>query len=362
VPRTIVRRRGSRNYRRQPDLERPGRATNEGTPVAFVIFSAGPVTHARLRTVDALPLATGVALVLLLIMIGCFALGYGSAHTGVAQRPPDRTAIRLDLDRPEGRALIDRVGVLSGRLTLLESEAATLATRLGVGRPAAVRPAARPPHHEAALTAPVTPDLRPADPLPRGGPYIPLSRHGARPVAGLARHGDLGTGLSRLEDELARLEAVVAQLANLTVEHDLASMAFPNRRPIGAGRTSSGFGTRRDPFTGRPARHEGLDFAAPVGTPILASGGGRVVAAGPSGAYGNAVVIDHGNGLATLYGHASRVFVRPGDLVMPQQAIAAVGSTGRSTGAHLHFEVMRRGIRVEPRDYLAHVEVPSAPP
>ena len=195
--------------------------------------------------------------------------------------------------------------------------------------------------------------MRPADPLPRGGPFIPLSRDGTRPAAGLASHGDLGTGLSRLENELARLEAVVAQLANLTVEHDLASMAFPSRRPIRAGRTSSGFGTRRDPFTGRPARHEGLDFPAPAGTPILASAGGRVVTAGASGAYGNAVVIDHGNGLATLYGHASRLFVRPGDLVMPQQAIAAVGSTGRSTGAHLHFEVMRRGIRVEPRDYLA---------
>jgi murein DD-endopeptidase MepM/ murein hydrolase activator NlpD len=322
-------------YRRQPDLERTGRLTNEGTPVAFVIFSAGPVTHSRLRTVDALPLATGVAMVLLLIMVGCFALGYGSAHTGVAQRPPDRTAIRLDLDRPEGRALIDRVGVLSGRLTLLESEAATLAMRLGVGRPAAVRPAAQPP---------------------RGGPFIALGRDAARPAAGRAHRSDHGTGLSRLEDELARLEAVVAQLANLTVEHDMASMAFPNRRPIGAGRTSSGFGTRRDPFTGRPARHEGLDFAAPVGTPILASAGGRVVAAGPSGAYGNAVVIDHGNGLATLYGHASRIFVRPGDLVMPQQAIAAVGSTGRSTGAHLHFEVMRHGIRVEPRDYLTQVD------
>ena len=104
--------------------------------MAFVIFSAGPVTHSRLRTVDALPLATGAALVLLLLMVGCFALGYGSAHTGVAQSSPGRSAIRLDLDRPEGRALIDRVGVLSGRLTMLESEAATLATRLGLGRPA----------------------------------------------------------------------------------------------------------------------------------------------------------------------------------------------------------------------------------
>jgi murein DD-endopeptidase MepM/ murein hydrolase activator NlpD len=308
--------------------------------VAFVIFSAGPVTHSRLRTVDALPLAAGVAVVLLLLMVGCFALGYGSAHIGVTQRSPDRPAIRLDLERPEGRALIDRVGVLSGRLTMLESEAATLATRLGVGRPAPVRP----------------------DPQPRGGPFIPLSRGGVRPVAGLARHGDLGTGLSRLENELARLEAMVAGLANLTIEHDLVSMAFPSRRPIREGRTSSGFGTRRDPFTGRPARHEGLDFPAPPGTPILASAGGRVVTAGANGAYGNAVVIDHGNGLATLYGHASRIFVRPGDLVLPQQPIAAVGSTGRSTGAHLHFEVMRRGVRVEPRDYLAHVDVPGGLP
>ena len=308
--------------------------------MAFVIFSAGPVTHSRLRTVDALPLAAGVAAVLLLLMVGCFALGYGSAHIGVTQRSPDRSAVPLDLERPEGRALIDRVGVLSGRLTMLESEAATLATRLGVGRPSAAQP----------------------DPQPRGGPFIPLSSNATRPVADLARRGDFGTGLSRLENELARLEAMVARLANLTIEHDLASMAFPSRRPISEGRTSSGFGTRRDPFTGRPARHEGLDFPAPPGTPILASAGGRVVTAGASGAYGNAVVIDHGNGLATLYGHASRIFVRPGDLVMPQQPIAAVGSTGRSTGAHLHFEVMRHGIRVEPRNYLARVDAQIGQP
>jgi murein DD-endopeptidase MepM/ murein hydrolase activator NlpD len=74
------------------------------------------------------------------------------------------------------------------------------------------------------------------------------------------------------------------------------------------------------------------------------------------------VVIDHGNGLATLYGHASRIFVRRGDLVMPHQVVAAVGSSGRSTGAHLHFEVLRHGIRVEPRDYLAQVVAPLETP
>ena len=331
-------------------------------PVAFVIFSAGPVTHSRLRTVDALPLAIGAALLLLLLMIGCFALGYGSAHRGIARGSPDRPAIRFDIDRPEGRALIDRVGVLSGRLTQLEGEAATLARRLGMGRSPDVRPGARSARPVSAPTVPDTSTARPADPLPRGGPYIPLSRDATWPAAGHVHRSDFGTGLSRVEDELAQLESVIAQLANLTAERNLASMAFPNRRPIRAGRTSSGFGTRRDPFTGRPARHEGLDFPAPVGTPILASAGGWVVAAGPSGAYGNAVVIDHGNGLATLYGHASRVFVRRGDLVMPQQTIAAVGSSGRSTGAHLHFEVMRHGIRVEPRDYLAQVDTPIGLP
>jgi murein DD-endopeptidase MepM/ murein hydrolase activator NlpD len=316
-------------------------------PVAFVIFSAGPVTYARQRTVDALPLAVGASLLMLLLMVGCFALGYGSAQQGIAKGSSDRSVTRFDLDRPEGRALIDRVGALSGRLTLLESEAANLASRLGMSRSPTVPDEATP---------------KPVDPLPRGGPYIPLRGDATRPAIGRAQRSDSGTGLSRLEDELAQLESVIAQLANLNAEHNLASMAFPNRRPIQEGRTSSGFGTRRDPFTGRPARHEGLDFPAPVGTPIRASAGGWVVTAGPNGAYGNSVVIDHGNGLATLYGHASRVFVRRGDLVMPHQVVAAVGSSGRSTGAHLHFEIMRHGIRVEPRDYLAQVDAPLETP
>jgi murein DD-endopeptidase MepM/ murein hydrolase activator NlpD len=92
-----------------------------------------------------------------------------------------------------------------------------------------------------------------------------------------------------------------------------------------------------------------------MGAAILASGGGRVVSAGFRGPYGNAVVIDHGNGLQTLYGHCSKLFVRSGDLVMPRQKIAAVGSTGRSTGPHLHFEVIRNGARVEPGRILASV-------
>lgn len=320
----------------------------EGTPVAFVIFSVGPVTRSTPRTVDARPLVTAASLALLLLMSACYALGYRAAQVAPAVPPLARPASRLDLNHPEARALIDRIGALSGRLTRVESEAATLARRLGVARPTDARPVAQTPHAD--------------DSLPRGGPFIPVQHDYALPGAGDHGHGDLGTGLSRLEDELARLEGAVTHLSDLTVAHDLASMAFPSRWPVRTGSTSSGFGTRRDPFTGRPARHEGLDFPAPAGTPIFASAGGRVIVAGADGAYGNAVVIDHGNGLATLYGHASRVLVHAGDLVMPRQAIAEVGSTGRSTGAHLHFEVIRRGIRVEPRDYLARADASTGRP
>ena len=166
-----------------------------------------------------------------------------------------------------------------------------------------------------------------------------------------------GTRISNLEDGIERLEASIDHIEGAAADRDLLTMAFPNRIPVQERmpRISSGFGVRRDPFTGRMARHMGLDIPAPYGTPVLASGGGRVLSAGFRGPYGNAIVIDHGHGLQTVYGHCSKLYVRPGELVMPQQKIAAVGSTGRSTGPHLHFEVIRNGVRVEPGQVLATV-------
>jgi murein DD-endopeptidase MepM/ murein hydrolase activator NlpD len=169
--------------------------------------------------------------------------------------------------------------------------------------------------------------------------------------------GDYGIGLSHLETEIELLEASLNRMAGVLADRDLATMAYPNRPPV-QGRMpkiSSGFGVRHDPFTGRLARHMGLDIPAAHGTAILASGGGRVLAAGFRGPYGIAVVIDHGHGLQTLYGHCSKLYVRAGELVMPQQKIAAVGSTGRSTGPHLHFEVMNHGKRVAPGQVLENV-------
>lgn len=119
-----------------------------------------------------------------------------------------------------------------------------------------------------------------------------------------------------------------------------------------AGRVTSGFGARHDPLTGEDSLHPGLDVGAPEGTPIRVPAGGVVLSAGPRGGYGNAVEVDHGNGLVTLYGHAAEVLVSKGEFVQPGQEIATVGSSGRSTGPHLHFEVRVGGRAVDPSRVL----------
>jgi murein DD-endopeptidase MepM/ murein hydrolase activator NlpD len=284
--------------------------------LAFVIVSAGHLTGSRSCTLRMLPLAVASGVAVVLLMAGCIGLGYRLA--GQVAPPVDVTA--SDANRPEIRALVERVGSLAGRLVQLESQAAALARRLG--------------------TAPLATQLSRQDPIKsRGGPLVPID------------------DLSRLEFDISRLEGTLAEISDAATEQEVETMAYPNRMPVPGARVpvSSHYGTRRDPFTGRLARHTGLDIPARHGAPILASGGGRVLSAGYKGAYGQTVVIDHGDGLATLYGHASRLLVRPGDVVMPQQKIALVGSTGRSTGPHLHFEVIRDGQRIEPRQYLGQV-------
>ena len=112
---------------------------------------------------------------------------------------------------------------------------------------------------------------------------------------------------------------------------------------------------RQDPIANRHAFHAGLDFAAVAGTPITAAAGGKVVFAGFRSDFGWMVEIEHGNGLTTRYAHASKLLVQQGAVVTPGERIAAVGSTGRSTGPHLHFEVLRRGGALDPKQYLAGV-------
>ncbi len=128
---------------------------------------------------------------------------------------------------------------------------------------------------------------------------------------------------------------------------------LPTQAPVADAATGSGFGFRIDPVTGQRAMHTGLDFPAEPGTPILAAAGGVVVTQETHPAYGQMVEIDHGNGLITRYAHASRVHVLRGDIVRGGQRIAEVGSTGRSTGPHLHFEVWLNGVVQDPQVFLS---------
>jgi len=127
---------------------------------------------------------------------------------------------------------------------------------------------------------------------------------------------------------------------------------MPTITPVEGSWNASSFGWRIDPITGQHALHEGIDFIADVGTPVFAAAGGVVIFAEYHYQYGNMVEIDHGNDFVTRYAHASKLFVKVGDVVQRGRKIAAVGSTGRSTGPHLHFEVRYRGVAQNPARFL----------
>lgn len=163
----------------------------------------------------------------------------------------------------------------------------------------------------------------------------------------------------QLERELARfgqqLEAQTDSLSileALTLREQVKKSAFPSLPPITSGWFSSNYGWRIDPITGKQAMHEGVDFMAEFGTAIKAAAGGRVVYSDYHPQYGNMVEVDHGNGLVSRYAHASKRLAKVGDIVLPGQKIAEVGNSGRSTGPHLHFEILSNGAPQNPARYL----------
>jgi murein DD-endopeptidase MepM/ murein hydrolase activator NlpD len=167
-----------------------------------------------------------------------------------------------------------------------------------------------------------------------GGPFVPVK---------------LPADASPFERQLYRINVTRAQVERLN--RTLALV--PYRKPvIGEVEFTSGFGVRSDPFLGRPAMHTGLDFRAASGDPVRATANGKVVSSGWAGGYGRMVEIDHGNGLSTRYGHLSEIGVKVGDQIKIGQVIGAVGSTGRSTGPHLHYETRIDGDAVDPQKFL----------
>jgi lysostaphin len=178
-------------------------------------------------------------------------------------------------------------------------------------------------------------------------------RGGAAPVDGRT------LTLDELKDEMERIARDVSSRQDYldVIESELMAAQvrralLPQNTPVSEGFVGSGYGMRTDPFTGQLAMHAGVDFAAPIGTPIFAAAGGVVASAEMHPVYGNTVKIDHGNELATLYAHASKIVVKAGDIVKRGQKIAEVGTSGRSTGPHLHFEVHVRGQAQNPSKFL----------
>ena len=164
--------------------------------------------------------------------------------------------------------------------------------------------------------------------------------------------GELQATLADLEQLTAQRTDLMTVMESRLFEQKIKHMMVPTQRPVSAGVLGSAFGWRIDPITGGSALHTGLDFQADSGAPILAAAGGIVVTQEYHSAYGNMVEVDHGNELITRYAHASRVLVKKGDLIKRGQKIAEVGTTGRSTGPHLHFEVWVEGVPQDPQKFL----------
>jgi murein DD-endopeptidase MepM/ murein hydrolase activator NlpD len=163
---------------------------------------------------------------------------------------------------------------------------------------------------------------------------------------------ELNAMLDDLTRQIKDRERQLSVLESLISTRNLSRQIVPDGRPVQQGWISSYFGHRADPFTGRKAFHRGLDFAGPAGSQVVAVASGVVTYSKERFGYGKCVEINHGNGYVTRYAHNQRVLVSVGDTIQKGQAIALIGSTGRSTGPHLHFEVLKQGRAVDPMSFV----------
>ena len=250
----------------------------------------------------------------------------------------DETAQRDRFLRENLDAMAQKVGEMQAKLLKLEAMGERVSGLAGV-KPEEFKPLLRSGAGASAPTAAVKGG--------QGGPFVPgLGVFEREALNGLNLH--VG-GLDERTDQTTDLFTLIE---SRLLEGRLAQLMVHSSAPV-VGPIGSGFGFRSDPFSGRAALHTGLDFPAETGTSIQAAAGGMVVSTEPHAAYGNLVEIDHGNGLLTRYAHASKVMVKTGDLVKRGQVVAQVGTSGRSTGPHLHFEVLVDGVPQNPARFLA---------
>jgi murein DD-endopeptidase MepM/ murein hydrolase activator NlpD len=289
--------------------------------MSFVMIASGSASGTGMRTVS-MRCVVGIGMLAVGLLL---AAGTGFGYWLFA---PGQAATTTLPSASSGVSpfAVEQIGMLSGRLFRLESQAGQLSEYLRhiVGR---VPKAA----------------ASPASAAGRGGPMLPPLPLGGVTAVDLAA---MTMRLHDIEEHISRV-ADAATLQHLELQH------LPTRLPLDGAELSSTFGNREDPITGRRAFHAGMDFAAAQGTPIRAAAAGTVTFADHNAAYGWSVEIAHGNGLVTRYAHASRLLVARGAAVRQGDTIALVGSSGRATGPHLHFEVLKDGGAIDPQHYLA---------
>jgi murein DD-endopeptidase MepM/ murein hydrolase activator NlpD len=182
-------------------------------------------------------------------------------------------------------------------------------------------------------------------PPPVGGPEQLISD-------GVSSVFDMSQSIQQLSDILASQYARLDALQLLLLDRNLENERTPAGWPVSSGWISSGFGERNDPFTGKKARHNGLDFAGIKGSEVLGVASGVVIWSGPRQGYGNLLEIDHGNGYITRYAHNNELLVEVGEGITAGQQIATMGATGRASSPHVHFEVLYKGEHVNPYKFV----------
>jgi murein DD-endopeptidase MepM/ murein hydrolase activator NlpD len=301
--------------------------------VIFFSRRVGTARHLNLSHPVTLTLVTAVAITLLVTI---FALGL---HIG------ERSTARFARLNP-GAAVLAQQAEVASLKSQLQDRVDALAMRLGVMNAHVIRLNALGKR----LTQMAHINSREFDfddDPPQGGSESDGVGRGAQVPDLTSMIDDLGRRIDSRSGQFSALE-------NVILGRQLSLEIKPSGRPVREGYISSYFGERMDPFNGEDAFHKGVDFATDAGTDVLAVASGIVTWAGPREGYGNLIEINHGNGYITRYAHAARSLVTVGDEVERGQALAVVGSTGRSTGPHLHFEVLKGGRQIDPMAFVGH--------
>ena len=302
-----------------------------------IILVAGANARARTITLDWRHWASGGASLLTLFLVFTFAFNFVTLKWAAAMQYPWLQAIVLADQREEAARVNERVQGHLNTMALRLGELQAQVLRLdGLGERLA---------KAAGLKPQELPSLQPGVVPGRGGALSSLPSRDLSITEFAQLVEKLGRQVETRSDQMLVLEALLV--------HDSANRKFlPTLYPIIDGWYSSNFGYRIDPFSGQQSMHEGIDFPAEAGTAVVAAASGKVASAETHPAYGKMIEIDHGNGLISRYAHAASLSVKESDLVVRGQRIATVGSTGRSTGPHLHFEVRLNGVPQNPARFL----------